>query len=94
MQAKVQAQATGQQPAGTTGQRFLPDNLAGIVSALGVSGSVLPKAQQQQLHRAVALDGAMQSREEFDRSQLRQSWGAAVRQMQTLDAARKVFATL
>ena len=88
VQAKVQAQATGQQPAGTTGQRFLPDNLAGIVSALGVSGSALPKAQQQQLHRAVALDGAMQSREEFDRSQLRQSWGAAVRRMQTLDAAR------
>ena len=66
----------------------LPGDLAGIVAGMGVKPESLPKAEQAKLQTALKMDETIATREAKDRQQLKKSWGVAVKQMRTLDAAR------
>mmetsp|Transcript_49658 Transcript_49658/g.72902 ORF Transcript_49658/g.72902 Transcript_49658/m.72902 type:complete len:605 (+) Transcript_49658:494-2308(+) len=85
--AKVRSQMPGEQQQAITG-KTMPGNLVGIASAFGVDSVSLPKAERAQLKKAMQLDNMIAAREAKDRAQLRTSWGVAVKDMRTLDAAR------
>ena len=85
--AKVRSQMPGEQQQAITG-KTMPGDLVGIASAFGVDSVSLPKAERAQLKKAMQLDDMIAAREAKDRAQLQTSWGVAVQDMRTLDAAR------
>lgn len=87
--ARVQSQMPGstQKPMPALKGK-MPNSFAGIVAAVGVDGSSLPKAEQAQLQKAMSMDATIAAREANDRSSLKKSWGVSVKEMRTLDAAR------